>query len=215
MEKKSRKAGNSEIDIFALSKTQQIKGNRRLVREKVLQILFALNFCDAPRDELFNHIFYRMYKFDTNDEEKIDTKKILKPEEIQEIEADIPIHWSTSEIEFGKDLIAKTLENQKQFDELIEKFSKNWEFDRIALIDKIIMRMTIAQFLYFPLIPIKVAINEAIELAKLYSTNSSSTFINGILDAVKSELLEKNMIKKEGKGLIENNPRKNKSKELN
>ena len=74
--------------------------------------------------------------------------------------------------------------------------------------------MSIAQFLYFPLIPIKVAINEAIELAKLYSTNSSSTFINGILDAVKSELLEKGMIKKEGKGLIENNPHKKKSKEL-
>ena len=66
--------------------------------------------------------------------------------------------------------------------------------------------MTIAQFLYFPLIPIKVAINEAIELSKLYSTNSSPTFINGILDAVKAELLENNLIIKEGKGILDDSP---------
>lgn len=209
-EKRSRKVETSEFDIFALSKKQQIKGNRRLVREKVLQILFAMNYCNTSVEELFNHIFYRIYKFDIDDEEKIELKKVLKPEEILEIEADIPIHWSSSEIEFGKDLIAHTLNHQQQFDELIQNFSKNWEFERIALIDKIIMRMSIAQFLYFPLIPIKVAINEAIELSKLYSTNSSPTFINGILDAAKSELLEKNLIKKEGKGLIEDNPRSKK-----
>lgn len=205
-ENRSRKVGTSEIDIFALTKKQQIKGNRRLVREKVLQILFAMNFCNTSLDELFAHIFYRIYKFDIDDEEKIELKKVLKPEEILEIEADIPIHWSSSEIEFGKDLIAHTLNHQQQFDELIQNFSKNWEFERIALIDKIIMRMTIAQFLYFPFIPIKVAINEAIELSKLYSTNSSPTFINGILDAVKAELLENNLIIKEGKGILDDSP---------
>ncbi|HAW08603.1 MAG: transcription antitermination factor NusB [Chloroherpetonaceae bacterium] len=206
--KKTKKIESISPDIFAISKTQQVQGNRRLVREKVLQILFAQNYCDTSLNDLFDHIFFRIFKFDIDDEAKIEINAILKPEEIQEIEADIPIHWKSSELEFGRELIAKTKDNQDQCDELISKFSKNWEFDRIALVDKIIMRIAIAEFLYFPQIPLKVTINEALELAKSYSTYNSSFFINGILDAAKSELLQNNLIYKDSKGLIENNQEK-------
>lgn len=88
--------------------------------------------------------------------------------------------------------------------ELISANTRNWEVERLPLTDRIILEMAIAELLSFPNIPVKVTINEYIELAKTYSTPKSRTFINGILDVIARELTETGEIKKSGRGLIDN-----------
>lgn len=115
--------------------------------------------------------------------------------------SDIP---SNSDKEFSRNLINKVIINRAELDDQIRKRVTNWEMDRIALIDKLLLRMGIAELLYFPDIPPKVTINEVIEIAKDYSTSNSGKFINGILDALLSELKSSNQLKKTGRGLIDN-----------
>jgi N utilization substance protein B len=91
---------------------------------------------------------------------------------------------------------------------MIAKKIKNWELDRIALIDRIVLRMGICELKYFPEIPPKVSINEAIELAKKFSTERSGKFVNGVLDAVYNELKETGQLVKQGRGLIDKSLRK-------
>jgi N utilization substance protein B len=116
-----------------------------------------------------------------------------------------------NEKEFSRSLIRKVIRNQEELDELIESKASNWEFNRIALIDRLLLRMGIAEILFFPDIPPKVSINEVIEISKEYSTSKSSKFINGILDAVLSELRSKKKLNKFGRGLIDETLSKNPS----
>jgi transcription antitermination factor NusB len=81
-------------------------------------------------------------------------------------------------------LISHYKEHKLEFDQQIKEILENWELDRVAIIDKVILRMAIAEIIFFDDIPPQVSINEAIELAKKYSTARSGKFINGILDAV-------------------------------
>lgn len=108
---------------------------------------------------------------------------------------------NTSTKNFAALLFKKTIEGQQQFDEMIKGWAANWEFDRIAIIDKILLRMAICEFLYFEDIPPKVSIDEAIEIAKLYSTENSGRFVNGILDAILNDLEKKGSVHKKGRGL--------------
>ncbi len=89
-----------------------------------------------------------------------------------------------------------------EYDQMIQKYIKNWDFDRIAIIDTIIIKMAMAEFTQFDSIPIKVSLNEYIELSKLFSTPKSNIFVNGMLDKILSELTEENKINKTGRGLI-------------
>jgi N utilization substance protein B len=85
---------------------------------------------------------------------------------------------------FYTDLISKTLAKEQEFDALIKQHSKNWAIDRVMLLDKIILRLGICEIVCFESIPVKVSINEYLDLSKVYSSPKSSPFINGILDAV-------------------------------
>ncbi|MEM7382761.1 MAG: transcription antitermination factor NusB [Bacteroidota bacterium] len=85
---------------------------------------------------------------------------------------------------FYTNLISKTLAQEQELDALIEQNSKNWAIDRVMLMDKIILRLAICEIIYFDSIPVKVSINEYLDLSRAYSTPRSSPFINGILDAV-------------------------------
>ena len=100
-------------------------------------------------------------------------------------------------------LFHDTIERHGEFDEMIQGKAENWELDRIALLDRILMQMGICEMLLFEEIPIKVSINEYLEIAKKYSTPKSSKFINGILDSLYLEFKKSEMIKKKGRGLIE------------
>ena len=91
-----------------------------------------------------------------------------------------------------------------KFKELVASNTRNWEVDRLPLIDRMILEMAIAELLTFPNIPVKVTMNEYIELAKNYSTPKSRQFINGILDVIAKELKDSGEMKKSGRGLIDN-----------
>ncbi|HSP86854.1 MAG TPA: transcription antitermination factor NusB [Ignavibacteriaceae bacterium] len=105
--------------------------------------------------------------------------------------------------EFAANLIIKVINYTKELDENIKGRVANWEMNRIALIDKVLLRIGICELIYFPDIPPKVSINETIEIAKEYSTARSGKFINGILDAILSELKETGKLNKTGRGLVD------------
>ena len=100
-------------------------------------------------------------------------------------------------------MIDSVLKNQQQIDKIIQSKIHNWEYDRVSVLDKIIMRIGIAELMNFPEIPPKVTINEAIEIAKEYCTGKSGQFINGILDSYLSELKKDDKLNKEGRGLLD------------
>lgn len=104
---------------------------------------------------------------------------------------------------FVEDLFLYTLKNDKEYHAYIADRTKNWESERIALMDTILMKMAICELLNFPSIPVKVTINEYLDLSKDYSTPKSNSFINGILDKIMGDLKRNNNIKKIGRGLIE------------
>ena len=110
--------------------------------------------------------------------------------------------------EEDKDFIGKLFVTAAQLDkgyrDLIANNTKNWEVDRLPLTDRVILQMAIAELIEFPNIPVKVTINEYIELAKQYSTPKSRQFINGILDVIAKELKQSGKIKKSGRGLMDN-----------
>ncbi len=104
--------------------------------------------------------------------------------------------------DFVRDLFRKTILNEKELaKEYVDK-TPNWDSERIAEIDTIILKMAICELLKFPSIPVKVTLNEYLELAKEYSTPKSSVFINGILDNMVKELQANNRIQKVGRGLM-------------
>lgn len=104
--------------------------------------------------------------------------------------------------QFALDLLRKTIANREEYVEYIKSNTKNWDLERIAFMDILIMQMAIAEFIGFNSIPVKVTLNEYLEISKLYSTKKSSVFINGVLDKVAMQLRDNNKIKKTGRGLI-------------
>jgi N utilization substance protein B len=101
-------------------------------------------------------------------------------------------------------LYRKTIVRSDEFEELVEQRATNWELERIAIMDMIILKMALAEILEFSNIPIKVSINEYIELSKIFSSSKSRVFINGILDKLIQELKSENKIQKTGRGLVNN-----------
>jgi N utilization substance protein B len=95
-----------------------------------------------------------------------------------------PSNPQSSHFKFALDLVERTDQMKERLDLLIRKHAEKWELERIAALDRIILRIAICELLFFDDIPPKVTINEAIEIAKKYSTAKSDKFINGILDAV-------------------------------
>ncbi len=144
---------------------------RRIIREKVLQTLYAYEMNSENINSLKKDIFGEI-------EDETDKK-------------------------FGEDLITRVILNKENLDKKIQERVSNWEMNRIALIDKILLRMAICELLFFPDIPPKVSINEAIEIAKEFSTAGSGKFINGILDAILIEEKKSGRLNKTGRGLVD------------
>ena len=94
-------------------------------------------------------------------------------------------------VKYGKQLSNLIFQHAIEVDELIKNRSKNWDFDRITLIDKLILRMALVEMLHMEEVPLKVSIAEGVEIAKQFSTEDSSSFINGILDAVYNDIVKK------------------------
>ncbi len=104
---------------------------------------------------------------------------------------------------FILDLFNKTIAFEKEYQSLISQKTKNWDAERIALMDVLLMRLAITELVHFSTIPVKVTINEYIEISKEYSTPKSNSFINGILDKIYSDLKSDGKVRKSGRGLLE------------
>ena len=114
----------------------------------------------------------------------------------------LPKFKSIEDLDFARELFAKAAVNFDNYQEEIEKYTRNWDVERIAFMDNLIMATAVAELVTFPSIPVKVTLDEYIEIAKYYSTHGSSTFINGILDKIVASFTEEGKINKSGRGLI-------------
>jgi N utilization substance protein B len=112
------------------------------------------------------------------------------------------LYKDTEDKEYVSNLFRKTILNEKELAKEFEDKTPNWDMERIAEIDTILLKMAICEFLKFPSIPTKVTINEYLEIAKEYSTPKSSIFINGILDNLVKELEQNKRLLKTGRGLM-------------
>jgi len=108
------------------------------------------------------------------------------------------------DVKFACSLFDCVINNSSEYDGHISKYAKNWDIERLSLMDRTILRMGIGEMVNFSNIPVKVSINECIDIAKNYSSPKSGKFINGLLDVISLNLLKEKKIIKTGKGLIDN-----------
>ncbi|MEZ4948878.1 MAG: transcription antitermination factor NusB [Saprospiraceae bacterium] len=130
-------------------------------------------------------------------------KKLIKslPVEGRFFDAYEPEEEATQD--FGLELLRLTYRNEDELLEDIKPTLQNWDVDRVAILDLIMIKMAVCELTMFPSIPTKVTLNEFVEIAKSYSTDKSKDFINGILDRLMKQLSKDGKINKEGRGLIE------------
>jgi transcription antitermination protein NusB len=132
------------------------------------------------------------------------TIKSMTEENLDEIElVELSNNWEEDR-DFFLNLYSYTIDKDQEFEDLISKRTKNWDIERIAIVDKIIIKMALGEMIKFPSIPVKVTINEYIEISKGYSTPKSRQFVNGLLDVLATELQSEGIIRKSGRGLIDN-----------
>ncbi|MDD3789288.1 MAG: transcription antitermination factor NusB [Petrimonas sp.] len=134
-----------------------------------------------------------------NDDVEIVQTFVLKTikqfsEEKGDHQALLPMFKDLEDRQYALKLLDETIVNEKQIRTLLEKNTDKWDFDRVAFMDLIIMQVAVAELMAFETIPTSVTLNEYIDIAKSYSTPKSGTFVNGILDAVVSELKKENII---------------------
>lgn len=140
-----------------------------------------------------------------NDELEFVIDMIIKTIKSIDVNSDrisiLPLFKQDSDKEFMEELFVKTINNHEKNKELISKYIKNWDADRLAFNDMLLMEMAITELTAFNDIPVRVTLNEYIELAKFYSTKQSGGFVNGILDKIIKDFKKSGEIKKSGMGL--------------
>lgn len=162
-----------------------------ILKHPVVEQVFEEKFINWPVDkEVLQALVAKTFKNFTSE---IPTENKL---------AEVAANWKEDR-PFVIDLFSKTIAYGNEQEELISKKTRNWEADRIAIMDTLLMRMAITELVHFSSIPVKVTINEYIEISKEYSTPKSNIFINGILDKIFADLKDEGKIKKFGRGLLE------------
>ena len=139
------------------------KNHKRSARILCLKILFAHNFSDNSFNDLVNN-FFKKKDLD------LSSKK-----------------YTNDQIKFASKLFDIAIKNKKVVDEIVEEKLVNWEISRLAITDKMILRMSIGEMLFVDDVPPKVSITEAVEIAKEFCSEDSSSFVNGIMDAIYNE----------------------------
>jgi transcription antitermination protein NusB len=153
---------------------------RREIRAKVMQAVYASIYSETPAAQMYDlHL-------------KEVEPDVLELEKTKGVAGDMRLM---------KVLFNETLKNQEKYDAILLEKATNWDLNRIARIDKVLMQMAICEVFNFEEIPVKVTLNEYIEIAKEYSTPESGKFINGMLDRLFVDFEEKGLIKKNQQGL--------------
>mgnify|MGYP000895475073 FL=1 len=167
---------------------EKVFNNVFLVSEELYQVLEEQSiYWNDDVDFVISVIIKTLKKFTENSSTSLGLMPLFKDEDDRE---------------FAKDLFRKAIINHDELQALVKSHSNNWDLERIAFMDILIMQLAITEFLYFPSIPTKVTMNEYIELSKFYSTEKSRNFINGILDKTLKDLKKEDKVQKAGRGLI-------------
>ena len=156
---------------------------KRISRSLSLQIYYAWIMSQTHPNEILNHM-----KTLLEDKEIIDNF-YMNGSPIDNSESIL----NENIINYSYKLIEVTIKKSEEIDKLIVKKLKNWDLKRIALIDKLILRLALTEMVFFEDIPNKVSIVEGVEIAKIYGNNESSKFINGVLDSVYNDLNKENI----------------------
>ena len=162
--------------------------------------LFKEEICNF---ELMHHFFDEKSIYWQDDLDHV-SSMVIKT--LKSIDADLKLKvlplWKEDEKEFALNLFRKAILNKSSNDGILQKYSKNWETERLAKMDSLIMNLAITEAKEFSSIPLKVTLNEYIEISKFYSTPKSNGFINGILDKIFEDFKKDGKLKKVGRGLI-------------
>ena len=145
---------------------------RRQVRERVLQALYAQEVSGDSVEHILNTLIRPIFK------------------------------GEKTYIRFAEKLLLRGLDVREEADALLDKHVQNWEISRLALTDRLVLRMAVAEMIHFDDIPPKVTINEAVDLARIFGSEKSPSFVNGVLDAILNELRDTDRLSKKGRGLI-------------
>jgi transcription antitermination protein NusB len=151
--------------------------SRRAARETAVLILYAQEASGLPLSEVMERVRILQRKVEL----ELEVGDALPADELDR---------DSVYAVFLRNLVLKTIRDTEVIDAIITQRALKWDLDRIARLDRIILRIGISEMLHFPDIPEKVSINEAIEIAKKYSTENSGKFVNGILDSVKSDIAD-------------------------
>ncbi len=188
---------SSFYEQYMSNRTNNFDEDRRFVVDIFMEVI-------AQNDKLYDYL-------EDNKLTWIDDIPLVNTQIVKQLKAMVAgednfrvpkLYKDTEDKEFGSNLFRKTALNENELaKEYIDK-TPNWDIERIAEIDTIILKMAICEFLKFPSVPVKVTINEYLEIAKEYSTPKSSIFINGILDNLVKEFQSNNKLLKTGRGLM-------------
>lgn len=191
-----------ESDFYAdymASASTEFKQDRDFVIDLFTEIV-------APNDKLYDYL--EDYRLTWVDDLPVVNTTIVK--RLGKLKPNSPestilpkLYKDEEDRQFAKDLLLRTARNDEEYEAEILGNTPNWDQDRIAALDKILIKMALCEFLRFSSIPVKVTINEYLELSKEYSTPKSSIFVNGVLDRLVKKYKKDNRLNKAGRGLIE------------
>lgn len=183
---------------YLANSDQSFEADKRFVVEMFTELI-------AANDKLYDYL--EDYKLTWVDDIPLVNTFFLK--QLKNIVEDneqsfkvLPLYKDSEDKDFGRDLFRKTVLNENELAKEYIDRTPNWDPDRISEVDTIMLKMAICEFLRFPSIPIKVTINEYLEIAKEYATPKSSIFINGVLDNLVKDLQKTNKLNKTGRGLM-------------
>lgn len=148
------------------------RGNRRQGRELALQIIYGISDQTGGIRQALN-VFWENFVFED---------EVLGEQFEEKLGAPTP-----KARQFGEDLACGVAEHLDEIDRLIKKFSTNWSMDRMARVDRSLLRLAVFEILYCPEVPVNVIINEAIEIGKRFGTKETPAFVNGILDKISAQ----------------------------
>jgi transcription antitermination factor NusB len=166
--------------------------NRHQIRARVMQAYYATLTSGSTHEVVYKQLL-------ADDYEQL--RKLGAP--AKSVEALDRLEPASEDAAFLRDLFFGAIRRQEEHELRLTPLLENWELSRVALIDRILLVMGVEELLFFPEIPVKVTLNEYLDLAREYSTDKSSQFVNGILDKVLRTAQAKGDIQKRGKGLLD------------
>ena len=191
----------------------------RMIESDFYKKYMSAPVCTFTDDKKFVEAFYMALEEDEALAEKLDEISILWNDDLsfalymvirtvsgmKQSHTDIkmlPKFKSEDDLDFACTLFRKALVQYEENQDLVDRYTSNWDVERIAFMDNLIISIAIAELTTFDSIPVKVTLDEWIDIAKYYSSPTSSNFVNGVLDKIVAELTENGRIKKSGRGLL-------------